>query len=136
MSNLRTICRPHGVFFSSFICCRHQVRSRVSFRNPNNKPRYSPPSIFTPLFDSSSSNGTEPWFRVNQRRTLVKASNWTDPKSPYETLGNLFRNFFFWSFVTEFRGIFMNLLMPIYSYFFSVVFYVAPVFGFEAFHGY
>ncbi|EXC06672.1 Chaperone protein DnaJ [Morus notabilis] len=86
MSNLRTICRPHGVFFSSSICCRHQVRSIVSFRNPNTKPRYSLPSFFSPLIDSSPSNGTERWFRVNQRRTLVKAANWTEPKSPYETL--------------------------------------------------
>ncbi|EXB42929.1 hypothetical protein L484_013951 [Morus notabilis] len=69
------------------VCWRgHQVRSIVSFRNPNNKPRYSLPSFFSPLVDSSASNGTERWFRVNQRRTLVKAANWIEPKSPYETL--------------------------------------------------
>ncbi|PON53061.1 Terminal organelle assembly protein [Parasponia andersonii] len=86
MSNLRTICRPHHgvVFFSSLICCRHQVRSRVSFRNPNHKPPYSPSSFFDS--SSSSNGGTDPWFRLHQRRTLVKATNWTDPKSPYETL--------------------------------------------------
>lgn len=101
MSNLRTICRPHGVFFSSSICCRYQVRSIVSFRNPNNKPRYSLPSFFSPLVDSSASNGTERWFRVNQRRTLVKAANWTEPKSPYETLGNFV---FFDLTLTSFSG--------------------------------
>ncbi|KAF4351886.1 hypothetical protein F8388_020447 [Cannabis sativa] len=82
-SNLRTICRPHCFFFSvsTFIGCRHQFRSRVSFRNPNNNPPYSllPPS-------SASSIASKPWFRPNQRRTLVKVANWSDHKSPYETL--------------------------------------------------
>lgn len=27
-----------------------------------------------------------PWFRVNQRRTVTKASKWDEEKSPYETL--------------------------------------------------
>ncbi|EOY16126.1 Chaperone DnaJ-domain superfamily protein isoform 1 [Theobroma cacao] len=92
MSNLRTICRPHTVF-SSFMCCsrhhhhhhhQHQARSRirVSFRNPNIRP-----SLFSPWLDLSRDlSRKEPWFRVNQRRTLVRASNWTDQKSPYETL--------------------------------------------------
>ncbi|XP_034227397.1 chaperone protein dnaJ 20, chloroplastic isoform X2 [Prunus dulcis] len=81
MSNLRTICRPHTVF-TSFMCCRHQARfsSRVSFRNPNYNPRFAPVSDFARLNWSGS------WFRVNQRRTMVKASNWDQPKSPYETL--------------------------------------------------
>ncbi|XP_034675279.1 chaperone protein DnaJ isoform X2 [Vitis riparia] len=86
MSNLRTICRPHIhiVFFSSFICCRSQAaKSRVSFRNPNSQSRVSLPCAFSPWFDS---NRNEPWLRVSQRRTLVRASKWTDEKSPYETL--------------------------------------------------
>ncbi|KAL5559217.1 hypothetical protein UlMin_035428 [Ulmus minor] len=86
MSNLRTIYRPHAVFFSTFICCRHQARSRVSFRNPNNKLPSSSSSFFSPLFDSSAPIGAEPYFRANQRRTLAKAANWSDQKSPYETL--------------------------------------------------
>ncbi|KAK9939389.1 hypothetical protein M0R45_016085 [Rubus argutus] len=81
MSNLRTICRPHAVF-TSFICCRHQARFsfRVSFRNPNYTPSISPTSNFPGL------NRRESWFRANQRRSMVRASNWTHPKSPYETL--------------------------------------------------
>jgi hypothetical protein len=94
MSNLRTICRPHTVFFSSFVCCRERARVRVSFRNPNYKPRFSSPSSFAPWFESLGSNGTEPWFRVSQRRTLVRASNWSDQKSPYDTLGNSLSFFF------------------------------------------
>ncbi|KAF4348126.1 hypothetical protein F8388_025894 [Cannabis sativa] len=82
-SNLRTICRPHCFFFSvsTFIGCRHQFRSRVSFRNPNNNPPYSllPPS-------SASSIASKPWFRPNQRRTLVKGCQLERPQSPYETL--------------------------------------------------
>ncbi|KAM5575874.1 hypothetical protein ABKV19_014688 [Rosa sericea] len=84
MSNLRTICRPHAVF-TSFICCRHQARfsSRVSFqRNPN----YSPPSLSPASSDFARLNRSESWFRANQRRSIVRASNWTHPKTPYETL--------------------------------------------------
>uniref|UniRef100_A0A2N9G738 J domain-containing protein n=1 Tax=Fagus sylvatica TaxID=28930 RepID=A0A2N9G738_FAGSY len=83
MSNLRTICRPYTVF-SSIICCRQRVRARVSLRNPNYRPNFT--SSLPPWFESLSSNGAEPWFRVSQRRTLVRASNWADQKSPYETL--------------------------------------------------
>ncbi|KAG2701007.1 hypothetical protein I3760_06G022800 [Carya illinoinensis] len=86
MTNLRTICRPHTVVFSFFLSCRQRARARVSFRNPNHKPRFSSPPSFSPWFESLGSNGTEPWFRLSQRRTLVRASNWTDQNSPYETL--------------------------------------------------
>ncbi|KAL6184826.1 hypothetical protein ACLB2K_046226 [Fragaria x ananassa] len=84
MSNLRTICRPHAVF-TSFVCCRHQARfsSRVSFqRNPNHSPSFSPASSS----DFVRLNRSESWFRANQRRSMIRASNWTHPKSPYETL--------------------------------------------------
>ncbi|KAH1245292.1 hypothetical protein GmHk_06G015659 [Glycine max] len=80
MSNLRTLCRPQTVF--SFISFQHQFRSRVSFRNPNCKPRL--PSPF--LYSTIASRGSNPWFRVNQRRTVAKATNWAEQKSPYETL--------------------------------------------------
>ncbi|XP_015887673.2 uncharacterized J domain-containing protein C4H3.01 isoform X1 [Ziziphus jujuba] len=86
MSNLRSICRPHTVFLSSLICCRNQAYSRVSFRKSDYKSRLPPLPFFSHRFDSLGSKGTESWFRVNQRRTLVRASNWTDQKSPYETL--------------------------------------------------
>ncbi|KAK6940111.1 DnaJ domain [Dillenia turbinata] len=84
MSNLRMICRPHTLF-STFVCCRDQSRRfRVSFRNPNySYSRPSSPSVFTPWFDSTDSLHR---FRFHQRRTLVRASNWADVKSPYETL--------------------------------------------------
>ncbi|CAH2057558.1 unnamed protein product, partial [Thlaspi arvense] len=39
-----------------------------------------------PWIDSSDVPKYEPWMRLNQRRTVVRASNWTDAKSPYETL--------------------------------------------------
>lgn len=97
MSNLRAICRPHTVFFSSIAtcCCRDRARFRarstvrVSFRNPNSKPGVS---VFSPLlgFDSSEMipRVVDPWGRSNHhRRTLVRAANWQDTKSPYETLG-------------------------------------------------
>ncbi|TKY74334.1 Chaperone protein DnaJ [Spatholobus suberectus] len=80
MSNLRTLCRPQTVF--SFISCRHQFRSRVSFRNPNCKPRLPSPSLYSTI----GTWGSNPWFRVNQRRAVAKASNWAEQKSPYETL--------------------------------------------------
>lgn len=71
--------------FSSFICCRHQAKSRVrvSFRNSY---RPSSPSAFSAWFDSSEINKAEPWFRASQRRTAVRASKWTAEKSPYDTL--------------------------------------------------
>ncbi|KAK7282776.1 hypothetical protein RIF29_11817 [Crotalaria pallida] len=81
MSNLRTLCRPHTVF--TFIGCRHQFRTRASFRNPNLRTRLPSPSLYSTWLVS---NRTEPWFRVNQRRTVAKASNWAEEKSPYETL--------------------------------------------------
>ncbi|KAF7829892.1 Chaperone protein dnaJ [Senna tora] len=84
MSNLRTLCRPHALF--SFISCRHQLRFRASFRNPNCKSRLPSPSLSCTWFHSSGSVRTDLWFRVNQRRTVTKASNWAEQKSPYETL--------------------------------------------------
>ncbi|KAG5544063.1 hypothetical protein RHGRI_016722 [Rhododendron griersonianum] len=90
MSNLRTICRPHTVFSSiAWCCCKDGARSRlrstttvrVSILYPNTYPRMSS------FFDSSELPTQVPWTsRVNQRRTMVKASNWTEAKSPYETL--------------------------------------------------
>lgn len=85
MSSLRTICRPHTVF-SSFVYCRHQVKSRVWFRNPNYTSCNPLPSVFSSWLDSPDLNRIQPWFRVGQHRTVVRASKWTDEKSPYETL--------------------------------------------------
>lgn len=90
-SCLRTICRPHTVL-TSFMCSgsgsgRHQPpsRIRVSFRNPPDCNKF-PPSFFSPWLIHINNN--DPWFRVNHKRTIVRA--WTEPKSPYETLGMVF----------------------------------------------
>ncbi|KAK7410559.1 hypothetical protein VNO78_01428 [Psophocarpus tetragonolobus] len=80
MGNLRTLCRPQTVF--SFISCRHQFRARASFRIPSSKPRLQSPFLYSTI----SSRSSNPWFRVNQRRTVAKATNWAEQKSPYETL--------------------------------------------------
>ncbi|EEF48434.1 chaperone protein DNAj, putative [Ricinus communis] len=67
-------------------CRHHQPRSngvRVSFRNhPDDKPPLSSPSLFSSWLHGNNDS----WFRVNQRRTAVRAANWTDQKSPYDTL--------------------------------------------------
>ncbi|XP_021898565.1 meiotically up-regulated gene 185 protein [Carica papaya] len=85
MSSLRTICHPHALF-SSFLC-RSGSQTRLvitgSFPNPRYQPRLLCPSFSPPSFDSK---GLSLWFRVNQRRTMMRASNWTEQKSPYETL--------------------------------------------------
>lgn len=92
MSNLRTLCRPQPLF--SFISCRQQFRSRASFRSPVCKSRLPSPVMDSLWLDSSDSNRTELRFRRNQRRTVVRASTWSEQKSPYETLGNYFLNLF------------------------------------------
>ncbi|MED6131371.1 hypothetical protein PIB30_008960 [Stylosanthes scabra] len=88
MSNFITLYKPHTLFFSSFIACRHQFQTRPSsFRNPNCNSRLPSPSLYSSwLIDSWGSTRTGLWFRVNQRRTLAKASNWDQQQSPYETL--------------------------------------------------
>lgn len=85
MSNSRAICRPHAVIAC---CCRARARSISRVSIPNLKPRLSSPSVFSASFDSSEIPKIEPWVRLNhQRRTLVRAANWTDGNTPYETLG-------------------------------------------------
>ncbi|XP_057951450.1 NAD(P)H-quinone oxidoreductase subunit T, chloroplastic [Malania oleifera] len=85
MNNLRSICRPDAVF-SSFVCYRHQALCKFSLRSPGSKFRLPRPSVFTPWINSSDIHRIESWFRVNQRRLIVRASKWADEKSPYETL--------------------------------------------------
>ncbi|KAL7595525.1 hypothetical protein Lser_V15G30924 [Lactuca serriola] len=101
MSNLRGICRPHHAVYSSITCCYSRARCRPrsivkvsnSIRNPNNSsnPRLSSSrsTVFSPGIDSSDVRQIEPlWggFSNHQRRTLVRAANWTNEKSPYDTL--------------------------------------------------
>nr|DAD21841.1 TPA_asm: hypothetical protein HUJ06_023304 [Nelumbo nucifera] len=86
MSSLRAICRPHMVF-SSFMCCRNQARLALPFRNNcSYKSGVSSLSSFSPWFDTSDVLRNYSAYRVNSRRTLVRATKWTDEKSPYETL--------------------------------------------------
>ncbi|KAL9312095.1 putative DnaJ domain, Chaperone J-domain superfamily [Arabidopsis thaliana] len=81
MSNLRAICRPYSVFSSIVCCSRHQSRSlfRVSIKNVAFRNQSSNSSWFR-------SKDSNLWFRLNQRKTLVRASNWSQEKSPYDTL--------------------------------------------------
>ncbi|XP_006302665.2 uncharacterized J domain-containing protein C4H3.01 isoform X1 [Capsella rubella] len=86
MSNLRAICRPHTVFTSIVCCSRHQSRSnfRVSIdRNVGFRTRVSNSSPSSSWFRSKESNF---WFRLNPRKTFVRASNWSEEQSPYDTL--------------------------------------------------
>ncbi|KAJ4964710.1 hypothetical protein NE237_016559 [Protea cynaroides] len=85
MSNLRAICRPH-IVFSSFFRCRHQARRGFSFQNTCYRSWISSPSLSSSFFDSSYILRNESAYRLSSRRTIVRASNWTDEKSPYETL--------------------------------------------------
>lgn len=100
MSNLRVICRPHHAVYSSITCCYNRARCRPrsvvkvsnSIRNPkSSKPRLSSSrsAVFSPGIESSDVLKTEslwPGFSNHQRRMLVRAVNWTDEKSPYDTL--------------------------------------------------
>ncbi|OVA00403.1 DnaJ domain [Macleaya cordata] len=82
MISLRAICRPHMVF-SSFICCfKEQARLGFSFQKSNNY-RSSSTRISSPY---TSSPWTDQAYRLSSRRTLVRASKWSDEKSPYDTL--------------------------------------------------
>ncbi|KAL0361587.1 UNVERIFIED_CONTAM: Chaperone protein DnaJ [Sesamum radiatum] len=91
MSNLRALCRPH-VVFSSMACCYRSVIRVASMENPNGNCRAgssSSSSIFAVWFDHLGAPGKyEPRVRLNQQRRMVatRASNWTDSKSPYDTL--------------------------------------------------
>ncbi|KAL0439796.1 UNVERIFIED_CONTAM: Chaperone protein DnaJ [Sesamum latifolium] len=91
MSNLRAICRPH-VVFSSMACCYRSVIMVASMENPSGNFRAgssSSSSIFAVWFDQLGAPGKyEPRGRLNQQRRMVatRASNWTDSKSPYDTL--------------------------------------------------
>ncbi|XP_050238247.1 uncharacterized protein LOC126687731 [Mercurialis annua] len=90
MSNLRTIIRPHTVF-TSFMCCSsrcHQSRCRVRVSLRNHRDYKTTPLSFSPWLNGNSNNNSDtPWFRASQRRTAVRAAkNWTDQKSPYDTL--------------------------------------------------
>ncbi|MCE3049894.1 hypothetical protein HAX54_046075 [Datura stramonium] len=91
MSNLRSICRPQAVYFSITCCCRDLLGKSaisVSTRNPNSAPRLMKPSMLLQSWYRSSRR-IETWdHRLNRQRKTVTTSayNWSDSKSPYETL--------------------------------------------------
>ncbi|KAI3851134.1 hypothetical protein MKW92_025762 [Papaver armeniacum] len=92
MINLqRTICRPH-IVISSFICgFKEQSKllgvSSSSSQKPIDNYR-SLSTISSNPFNSSKIN--EKGFRLSSRRTIVRgfraSSNWSEEKSPYDTL--------------------------------------------------
>lgn len=95
MSNLRAICRPHAVF-SSMACCYRSMGRVLSVENHNCSLRPPSSSFFAVWFDRlGEQRKYEPQVRLNRQRRMVatKASNWTDSKSPYETLGKSFWRF-------------------------------------------
>ncbi|KAF8103155.1 hypothetical protein N665_0188s0108 [Sinapis alba] len=87
MSNhLRAICRPHTVFASIVCCSRNQTRSlvTVSIQKVSFRTRVSNSFPSSSWVTSKDSNF---WFGVSQRKTLLRAaSNWSEEKSPYDTL--------------------------------------------------
>ncbi|KNA08894.1 hypothetical protein SOVF_158520 [Spinacia oleracea] len=86
MSHLRSICRTNAVYSSFVCCCRARVRylSSESSRVPFSKPNLSSfPSLSS---DSPELVRGEPWLRLNHRRYVTRASNWTGEKSPYDVL--------------------------------------------------
>ncbi|GAB4861021.1 hypothetical protein Ancab_036184 [Ancistrocladus abbreviatus] len=85
MSNLRTIFRPNTVF-NSLICCKDRVRVRSFSQVSFPKPKHRSSRLSSPFLESSDSGATDPWVHVGQRRSLVRVSNWTDEKSPYDVL--------------------------------------------------
>ncbi|KAL8215579.1 hypothetical protein R6Q57_022416 [Mikania cordata] len=100
MSNLRAVCRPHHAVYSSITCCYNRSRCRprsiVTATNSIRKPSYLKPplcssrsSVFSLGIDSLDGPKMElllAGFSNRQRRTLVRAANWTDERSPYDTL--------------------------------------------------
>ncbi|KAL7127796.1 hypothetical protein ABFS83_14G275200 [Erythranthe nasuta] len=90
MTNLRAICRPQTVFSSVAFCYRS-----MAWVSSIESPSYSwrPPSTsssgFAVCYDKLGERSKyEPRVRLNRQRRMVatRASNWTDSKSPYETL--------------------------------------------------
>ncbi|XP_068638680.1 uncharacterized protein [Aristolochia californica] len=81
MSSLRATCLPQAVF-SSFVCCRHQVCSGISFRR--SVSHLSSSFTFPSYFKWATLHRIEPAYRTNSR-TIVGASYWTSETSPYET---------------------------------------------------
>ncbi|PIA56900.1 hypothetical protein AQUCO_00700924v1 [Aquilegia coerulea] len=92
MSNLRSIYHPRAIFSSLLCCCSRdhlhfQARLGFSFHHSNYRSyRVSSPFISSSQFFLPHFLRNHRLYRVNSRRTLVRASQWTDDKSPYDTL--------------------------------------------------
>ncbi|XP_071716674.1 uncharacterized protein [Rutidosis leptorrhynchoides] len=88
MSNLRAILRLNQAVYSSFTCCSSRARCRprliFSLSNPIQNPNSSKPR----LIDSSNVKKMETlsWGGSRNHRRRMLAANWTDEKSPYNTL--------------------------------------------------
>lgn len=78
--------------FSSMACCYRSMGRALSVeKHYCSLGRPPPPRFFAVWFDSlGEQRQYEPRARQNRQRRMVatKASNWTESKSPYETLGN------------------------------------------------
>ncbi|XP_071716675.1 uncharacterized protein [Rutidosis leptorrhynchoides] len=91
MSNLRAILRLNQAVYSSFTCCSSRARCRprliFSLSNPIQNPNSSKPR----LIDSSNVKKMETlsWGGSRNHRRRMLAANWTDEKSPYNTLENM-----------------------------------------------
>ncbi|CAN8270692.1 unnamed protein product [Cochlearia groenlandica] len=80
MNNLRVICKPQQTLLSSILSCNRNQTQSIFSVSIQNRALYSSSSS---LFRSKDSNL---WFRLSQKKTIVRASNWTQEKSPYDTL--------------------------------------------------
>ncbi|KAI4320500.1 hypothetical protein MLD38_033976 [Melastoma candidum] len=92
-SSWRSICRsPHAVFAPPFTCFKAEARSTV--RSPFREAHRSNSSPFLAFsWVDSVGSGVTVETRTfggyaRPRRTMVRAANWGEEKSPYETLGS------------------------------------------------
>ncbi|XP_051118030.1 uncharacterized protein LOC127242521 isoform X3 [Andrographis paniculata] len=89
MSNLRSMCRPHAVFSSPASCRRSMMKVSSVSGSCDSSMFKSFSSNFSVAFDRlGEQRKCEGWQRLNRQRRMValRASNWTDSKSPYDTL--------------------------------------------------
>ncbi|XP_076906980.1 uncharacterized protein LOC143563291 [Bidens hawaiensis] len=92
MSNLRSICRPHHAIYSSITICYNRTRCRprsmaVVTAAASNSLQNHNSSNSRPRLSYGIVDGVKLVSRERQRRTVVTAAaNWTDDKSPYDTL--------------------------------------------------
>ncbi|XP_076927838.1 uncharacterized protein LOC143591544 [Bidens hawaiensis] len=91
MSNLRSICRPHHAVYSSITICYNRTRCRPRSIVTGSNTLRKTDSLRPRRIEASNGVKVEAlWGGLKnreQRMTMVvKAANWTDDKSPYDTL--------------------------------------------------